>query len=236
MTRAAPHASELSALLRSAGAEAIEIPTVAIADPPGGFEPLQQACAAIDSFDWIVFTSATAVERVRPMIEPDVAKWSARVASVGRATASALSPRQAELVAQGATGSALVEAFPAGSGRVLLPQSAIAGPTVADGIRAKGWTVEVVAAYTTVTLALDDRALSGASTAQAICFISASSVRGWVAGGGAELTPSVVITIGPSTSAAAAAAGLSVTVEATERSLGGVVDALVLHRGSGYAG
>jgi uroporphyrinogen-III synthase len=62
--------------------------------------------------------------------------------------------------------------------------------------------------------------------ADAIMFTSASTVEHWVAAAGTDATPPVVVTIGPVTSAAAAALGLAVTAEADPHTIDGLVAAL----------
>ena len=41
----------------------MELPVIEIADPIDGGAALEQALSGIDDFEWVVFTSANAVER-----------------------------------------------------------------------------------------------------------------------------------------------------------------------------
>jgi uroporphyrinogen-III synthase len=61
ITRSPHQASDLADRLRALGAEPILIPTIALEDP-STFEPLDTAIAALDQFNWLLFTSANAVE------------------------------------------------------------------------------------------------------------------------------------------------------------------------------
>jgi len=61
VTRAAHQASPLAEALRARGIEPILIPTIEIA-PPAIYAPLDAALAKLDTFHWLVFTSANAVE------------------------------------------------------------------------------------------------------------------------------------------------------------------------------
>jgi uroporphyrinogen III methyltransferase/synthase len=220
VTRARAQASSLVEKLRALGAETIELPTIEIAG-----EPLDGLVPA--SYDWVAFTSVNAVERVLAGLRDARAFGSAQVAAVGPGTSAALAARGivADLVPASAVAEALVEAFPAGAGRVLLPQAAAARPVLADGLRAKGWTVDVVEAYRTIPARPSDDALAAAAKADAIAFTSSSTVTSWLALG-APLPP-VVACIGPVTAATAAEHGVPVTVVATEHTVDGLVDALV---------
>ena len=59
--RRASRRGELVDMLEERGAEAIQTPTIRIA-PPDDIDALDRACADAGGYDWIVFTSANAVE------------------------------------------------------------------------------------------------------------------------------------------------------------------------------
>ena len=61
VTRPREAAAELADLLEALGAQAIEAPMIRIL-PPEDYGPLDEACATINRFDWVVFTSANAVD------------------------------------------------------------------------------------------------------------------------------------------------------------------------------
>jgi len=183
------------------------------------------------TFDWIVFTSENAVERLFAAIPGVRTLGGVRVAAIGPGTADALRRRgvRPDLLPRRFVGEALVAEFPPGipGGRVLLPRAAVARAVVPDGLRRLGWHVEVVEAYRTVPAAASAAALARAAGADAITFTSPSTVRGYCSLGVAGGVPPVVVSIGPVTSAAARAAGLTVTVEADVHSVDGLVNALV---------
>ena len=120
---------------------------------------------------------------------------------------------------------AMVEAFPEGSGRVLLPQAADARPVLAEGLRAKGWEVDAVAVYRTVPGEPSARVLAATVDADAVTFTSSSTVTGYLTLGGS--VPPVIASIGPITTATAEELGIEVTVEADPSTVDGLVDALV---------
>jgi len=232
VTRAAGDAPALARRLAAEGAEAVVVPTIAIADPADGGAALAAAAARLAGYQWVAFTSAAAVDRLLALVPDARAFGAARVAAVGPGTAEALARWRvvADLVPPRAVAESLVEAFPAppgpGGGRVLVPRAEAGRDVLPDGLRRAGWDVEVVAAYRTEPVALGPDALAAAAGADAICFTSASAVDGWVAAGGGPATPPVVACIGPVTAAAAAAAGLAVAAVADTHTLAGLVGAL----------
>jgi uroporphyrinogen III methyltransferase/synthase len=220
VTRAREQASGLVERLAALGADVVELPAIAVVDS----EPVDVDPAA---YDWVVFTSVNAVDRVVPRLRDARAFGAARIAVVGTATAEALARYTLvpDLVPERFVAESLVDAFPDGPGRVLVPQAADARPVLADGLRAKGWDVEVVAAYRTERVWPSDEALAAAATADAITFTSASTVRNFV--DLAVPVPPVVACIGPITAQAATAEGLRVDAVAQVHTVDGLVDALV---------
>src|SRR5271156_3903870 len=63
VTRARGSAAKFTRLLRAMGAEVIEFPTIELA-PPDSYDALDAALGRLDSFDWIIFTSANGVDAV----------------------------------------------------------------------------------------------------------------------------------------------------------------------------
>ena len=115
----------------------------------------------------------------------------------------------------------------AATGRILLARAAVARDVLPDGLRARGWTVDVVEAYRTRAVAPDAAAIAAARAADIITFTSSSTVDRYLEGAGPDAIPPVVACIGPVTAATARERGLTVTVEASVHSIDGLVDALV---------
>ena len=197
------------------------LPLTRTADAADGGAALRTAAAALTSFDWVVFTSQNAVDRVMAAVRDARALAGVAVAAVGPATADALRLAGVEPDLMPAEHSArgLVEEFAAGSGRVLFPCADLAPDTVATGLSEKGWTVERIEAYRTVPAGPPDPALlDRVATADAIAFAATSSVEAFRAlalpDGAPVPVPPHVVCIGPTTAAAARAAGMANVFEA----------------------
>ena len=232
VTRTRAQASELSHRLRDLGAEPIEVPTIQVVDADDGGAALRDAVAALGDaeYDWLVLTSPNGVERTFAEV-PDVRSVRARVAAIGPGTAEALARHRvvADLVPERFVAEGLLDAFPDGPGKVLVARATVARDVLPEGLRAKGWGVDVVDAYRTVAADVDDQTLARAADADAITFTSSSTVERWLDLAGAARTPKVIACIGPVTAATARDRGLHVTVEATAHTINGLVDALCRH-------
>jgi uroporphyrinogen III methyltransferase/synthase len=235
--RARDQASDFSALLRSRGAEPLEVPTIEIR-PVAATDELDRAVEdlAAGQFDWVVLTSVNGVAAVRARAEASgrgpAALGAARVAAVGPATEAALRAWGVapDLVPEVATTAALGHAFPAGPGAVLLARADLANPELAVILRAKGWETAEVVAYHTVPLGRLDpaarRRLDGGEV-DWVAFTASSTVEGFLRGYGGPPPPGVrVAAIGPVTADTARSAGIPVATTATEHTIGGLVEAI----------
>jgi uroporphyrinogen III methyltransferase/synthase len=112
---------------------------------------------------------------------------------------------------------------------VLLPQAAGARPDLRLGLEERGWEVDAVEAYRTAPQPVSRDLLELAARAGVVCFASSSAVDSYIdqaqaAGVG---RPSIVVCIGPVTTATARGRGLTVSVEAAEHTRDGLVSAVV---------
>ncbi|HJR24813.1 MAG TPA: uroporphyrinogen-III synthase, partial [Acidimicrobiales bacterium] len=124
---------------------------------------------------------------------------------------------------------ALLEAVPwpgQDGGRILLARASVARDVLPDGLRERGWGVDVVDAYRTVPAAVSDEQRVAVAAADAVTFTSSSTVARFVELLGADAVPPVVACIGPVTAATARDLGLAVDVEADVHTVQGLVDAL----------
>lgn len=107
---------------------------------------------------------------------------------------------------------------------VLLPTALGAGWPLAQALTAAGLTPLRLPLYATHTV-VAQAPMTGGPIVDYIVFTSPSCVRGYLASGHAPGRARVV-TLGPSTSAAAQAAGLNVFAQARPASLAGLIDVL----------
>lgn len=232
VTRARAQAPELVDRLQALGADVVESPAIEVVTATDDGTARREALTKIGSYDWLVLTSPNGVVYTFDDI-PDVrALAGVQVAAVGTGTGAALADRRvvADLVPSRFVAEGLLEAFPApplGGGRVLLSVAEGARPVLPDGLRAAGWTVDVVAAYRTVPVVPDEATREAIADADAVTFTSSSTVTNFCRSVGTDAVPPVVVSIGPITSATARDEGLTVAREADPHTVDGVVDALL---------
>lgn len=237
--RAREQAGAFSLLLRQRGAEPLEVPTIAIR-PLGSTSELDLAVERLvaGDYDWLVLTSVNGVAALRARMEAlghganGAALAGTPVAAIGPVTESALRDWGVapDLVPPVATTAALGQAFPAGSGEVLLARADIASPELRAILRAKGYRTHDVAAYRTVPLdRLEEaarRRLDGGEV-DWLAFTASSTVQGFARAYGGPPPGGVrVAAIGPVTAAAAQAAGMRVDATASEHTIPGLVAAI----------
>ena len=250
VTRARAQASGFLQRLRGMGADAVEIPVIAV-EPAAEQRDLDAAVARLAEPDpdpeprdrWAVFTSANAVDLVWAAVDRagrDARDFAGiRLVAIGPETAAALHRRglradlvPAEYVAE-AVADAMVAIGVAGA-RVWLPRAAMARDVLPDRLREAGAEVDVLSLYRTV---LPDEARSALRDAldrgpvDAVTFTSSSTVQHFIAALDGRPFPAGAIAacIGPVTARAAEAAGLPVGVVAGEYTTAGLAAALAAH-------
>src|SRR5215471_1333456 len=164
ITRASGQSEEMAGLLEELGAEVICCPTIEFV-PPDDWQPLDRAIAALQGFDWIVFTSANGVRfflrRLAEKSSPGLAAIAGLTCcAIGPATAAALQKAgirvdviAADSKAEGALRTIIEDA--GGEDRLrglrfLIPRAAVGRDLLPDELRKLGAEVEVVPAYKTV--------------------------------------------------------------------------------------
>jgi len=241
VTRSRAQAPKLAERLSRLGAVIVELPVIAVEEPADHGQALDRAAHRLASgaYQWVACTSSNAVVRLVAALGGHAVHHTVRWAAVGPGTADALAAAGlvADLVPAVALAEALVGEFPpaggpgsggGGPGTVLFPRAGVVRADLAAGLRAKGWLVDEVVAYRTVSVAPGPVAVAAARRADAVAFTSSSTVRNTVELLGAGGLPPVVVTIGPVTSGEARAAGVAVSGEADPHTIDGLVQALVV--------
>jgi uroporphyrinogen-III synthase/uroporphyrinogen III methyltransferase/synthase len=116
VTRAVRQAGKLSDALRELGATPVEVPVLEI-QPAEDFAPLEKAIRQLDSYDWLIFTSANAVSILA--FNASLEGYSIhnspnlKIAAIGRATAEAVERAhlKVDLVPEDYVAESLVDAF-----------------------------------------------------------------------------------------------------------------------------
>jgi uroporphyrinogen III methyltransferase/synthase len=248
VTRSREQAGELVDMLEERGADAIQAPTIRVA-PAEDTAALDRACADAGAYDWIVFTSANAVDYFmqRVIANGDVRDLKGvRLCAIGPSTAQRVLRYglRVDVTPEEATSEAVTDALRAAASlkgaRVLLPRADIAREVLADQLRDAGADVSEVAAYRTMLAGTerdgdqDIYRMLLERQIDAITFTSASTVKNFAKIYGEEqaadlLRTTVVASIGPVTAEAAQQLGIHTTVMPERYTIPDLVDALVEH-------
>ena len=248
VTRTRERASELVSRLRQLGAEVLELPTIKIVDPED-WGPVDRAVEQLGDFDWLVFTSANAVERLfdrMQTLETDTrALAGIRIAAVGPGTAARVTScyLRVDLCPARHTSEGLLEAFAQEGGlegaRFLIPCPEAARDTLPKGLRDMGAEVHEAVVYRTVRPdGLPDGVLERLENGEIdlVTFASSSAARNFVDLIGEDRFDALrdgleAASIGPITTGTAEALGLRVVAEPPEEevSIPGMIKAIVDH-------
>lgn len=244
VTRADHQAAELSTLLRRKGALPVELPLIELR-AFGHRSGVDAALRKLFSYDWLLFSSANAVDfTFRKLGELGLdarALGAARVCAVGPKTAEALAVRgiRADVVPDEYVGEALVEALsrhtPLSKASILIPRAKEAREVVPEELTKRGAKVEVLPLYENVrperypAAALE---LLRLGRLDFVTLASSSAARNYdllcrEQGIDPAATPCAVL--GPATKAGAEALGLPVVVVPGKYTAAGLVDALEEH-------
>lgn len=204
--------------------------------------PLESACLdaarnrlADGAYAWVVFSSWRAARAVVSAL-PQARSRGTRIAAVGEATARWISDHagvSADLTGAGSA-AALLACFPAPSAdapSILIPRSAVTPDTLPDGLRALGWSVEAVDAYTTLPADAADIPdnIAGnfrAGHYDAAVLTASSQARALPPLLGLPPPTTRVVTIGAPTAATARRQGIAVAAQASSPTPDAIVRAL----------
>jgi uroporphyrinogen-III synthase len=165
VTRSPDRAAALVSALRDTGAEPLLLPLI-------DFERARDQHSLDVAFDalgagayaWLVVSSVTTVRALEEKAAErgvSLNQWlpsTLRVATIGPSTRRVLEARGITVDLAPETiqsGTGLLDIWPAGQGRVFLPQADIADARLAEGLEARGASVQAVTAYHTVDYPAD---------------------------------------------------------------------------------
>ena len=231
VTRASAQSGGLRSALAAMGADVLDLPALRV--EPLDPAPLAAAIATLSSYKWLVLTSQNAVmlfwEALRAARKDARDLAGVRLACVGKATSEALLARglAADVVPDRFVAEAVLEKLAARydvkGTRALYVAAEGAREVLPEGLHALGATVDVVRAYRTVSDGAGAESLRTALSdgeVDAVTFASASAVAGFVDAVGAELARRAPgVSIGPVTSDAVRAAGMTLLAESPEASV-----------------
>ena len=188
------------------------------------------------AYAWVLFSSWRAARAVVSGL-PRARSLGTRIAAVGQATAQWTADHagvSADLTGAGSA-AALLECFPSpssGERSVLIPRSAVAPDTLPDGLRALGWRVEAVDAYTTTPADAADIPddIAGnfrAGHYDAVVLTASSQARALPPLLGLPPPTTRVVTIGAPTALAAGRQGIAVAARSSSPTPDAIVRALI---------
>jgi len=245
ITRPERQADDLARLLAVQGAHPIAFPTIAI-EPPADWTELDAALEQIESYAWLIFTSANGVhfffERLR-MKGKDVRNLKGvRICCIGPATAKQIEARgiRVDLMPDEFIAEGILKSFAEMDVRgmkILIPRAAKARDILPRTLREQEAEVTVATTYRTVNSGRKKEELAGLienGDVDVITFTSSSTVANFIEIMGADyVLPSQVriACIGPVTAETAEKAGFRIDIMQQEYTMEGLVNSLIRYFG-----
>lgn len=209
VTRPAGQAGPLAEALRAEGFDVVLCPLIEI-------DSIDDGPIDVDGYDWVVVTSANGAEQLAGRMTGTLG----RVAAVGAVTAGELARLglRADLVPRTASQEGLVAELPRPAGRVLFVGAENAGRLLQAELGADARYAYRIRELTPPSKPAGDL----------VVLASASAARAW-----AKLDIELpAVTIGPTTTRAATAAGIPVVGQALTQDVRGLVDSAAAWRAS----
>ncbi|HXW83814.1 MAG TPA: uroporphyrinogen-III C-methyltransferase [Candidatus Binataceae bacterium] len=239
VTRPRAATEDFAQRLRELGADAIEFPTIEV-QPPASYVAIDNAIAQLQTFDWIIFTSANAVDafvaRVRELGHDIRELGPARICAIGPATAERVASHALRVAAVPAEFRAeqIVEVI--GERRIrgaqiLIPRAQVARGVLPELLLKKGArTVEVAPVYRTVKPRHADsgrvRELAEGGLLDLVVFTSSSTVSNFAEMVGRAARGLNAAVIGPLTAETAADCGFKVVLQPEQYTAPALLDAI----------
>jgi uroporphyrinogen III methyltransferase/synthase len=244
VTRTREQASQFARLLSDAGARVVEFPTIRIV-PPDSWDELDAQIRALQSYQWLIFTSANGVinfhQRLLACDRDARDLQGIKVCAIGPATAEAVEERlgfKPELIPGEYRAEEIIEAFRnlgVKGLKILLPRAEVAREILPRQLSEMGADIRVVTAYRTVVPREkegDLTAMLEEGSLDMVTFASSSTVENFVEIAGrdrlTELKGKVAIAcIGPITAEKARSYGLKVDVQPEEYTIPALAQAII---------
>lgn len=241
ITRAWGQVEELSRLLEEYGARVIAFPTIEIV-PPEDFQPLDKAIEKIDSYDWLIFTSANGVaffvQRLQQKGIALTAIAGKKICAIGPRTQKELekmgltvhfrpSEYRAEGIAEGLRAKGIQGKW------ILLARAREARSVLPEALREAGALVDDVEVYQSVRPAQGKDSLAAIlkQGIDVVVFTSSSTLRNFMEllSDKTALNGLAVAIIGPVTGETARDYGLEPAIMPVEYTIPSLVQAIVKH-------
>ncbi len=245
VTRSRDQASIFADMLIDLGATTVEFPTIDVV-PPASWDELDRALDAIESYQWVIFTSANAVrfffERLKSSGKDIRCLKGVSICAVGPKTAESIGQYglKADLIPSEFKAEGVLAALGGESvkgQKFLIPRAKIAREIIPDKLRVLGADVTVATAYENIRPTSDAdriRKLFQDKKITAVTFTSSSTVHNFVEILGQKeyislLDGVVIACIGPVTAKTAEDYGIKVDIMPKEYTIPAFVDAMVTH-------
>ena len=248
LTRPPAQSAEMTVQLERLGATVIHCPTIQIIEP-SSWQALDTAISRLEHYHWLIFTSANGVEfffrRLAERRGDGLTIVSGlQTCAVGPATARAIvsTGGRVDITAGESKAEGVLAAIIEAAGgeekiaglRFLLPRARIAREFLPDELRRRGALVDAVETYQTIRPDLDRASLVrwiSDNRVDAVTFTSPSTVTNFAALIGAEdlsdsLRGILVASIGPVTTEALRARGITDVVQPQTYNAAALVEAL----------
>ena len=191
VTRSRDQSSVFTEMLIDRGAMTIEFPTIEVV-PPGSWDELDSAIQTVESFSWLIFSSANAVrffmDRLRSLNKDLRILKGVNICTVGPKTAESLESYglRADLIPTEFKAEGVIDAIGSVNLRglkILIPRAKVGREILPDKLRELGAEVTVATAYENIKPTTDVarvRKLLEEKKIAAITFTSSSTVNNFI--------------------------------------------------------
>jgi uroporphyrinogen III methyltransferase / synthase len=236
ITRASSQSEKLRRGLEQAGARVLECPAIEIL-PVEDWTEVDRVVSNLDSYDWVIFTSANAVEFFMRRVMAQGVTCAVPIVTVGTATGGKLKEWNLKptLVPHNFRAEGILEVFPEdlSGDRILLPRAETARELLPEELRGRGAIVDVITVYRTIksSAGLNDlRATLAEEKIDVITFSSPSAIRYFAEALGEEMPATVqtipIAVIGPNAADTAVHFGLKPSIQPERATIEDLIGAI----------